>query len=326
MDPIAVASIRRQLDDLEEKQRDIAAQKAACQEKLTAAQNNLETTKAQIDAQRAQMSVLESQLAQIALQQYQDRGLNSTVAIMTSATTDDFLSYLTVMYQVTDTANTLFTALQLEQGTLADLERSAQAAVDAIEKEKATLDALDLEARMRIAEASSLLRNMTFVVYTTGRIGSSLVGHNAVGRGVADPNKAIPNPSGRLKSPMTKYLMTSAFGMRIHPISGAYHFHDGLDMAGPCGTQIIAPANGLVLDYYWAGGYGNRLVIDNGIIGGHHVVTSYNHLSGAIVKPGTSVVQGQVIALVGTTGTSTGCHLHYMIWIDGEIVNPGMYV
>ncbi|MCL2784505.1 MAG: M23 family metallopeptidase, partial [Propionibacteriaceae bacterium] len=277
------------------------------------------------EAQKTQMGQLESQLAQIALQQYQDRGLNSTVAIMTSTSTDDFISYLTVMQQVTDTANTLFTALQLEQGTLADLERSEKAAVETIQREQATLESLDREAKNQISEANSLLRNMTVVVSGTARVGS-LYGYNAIGKGSKDPYAAVPNPSRDLKSPMDRYLMTSAFGMRIHPISGAYHFHDGMDMAGPCGTAILAPANGLVLDYYWGGGYGNRLVVDHGMVGGRHIVTSFNHLSAGIAKPGTSVVQGQVIALVGTTGTSTGCHLHYMVWADGEMVNPALFV
>jgi murein DD-endopeptidase MepM/ murein hydrolase activator NlpD len=68
------------------------------------------------------------------------------------------------------------------------------------------------------------------------------------------------------------------------------------------------------------------LVVDNGIIGGHHIVTSYNHLSGGLVDPGESVTQGQPIAQVGTTGASTGCHLHWMIWSDGELIDPEPYV
>jgi len=85
------------------------------------------------------------------------------------------------------------------------------------------------------------------------------------------------------------------------------------------------PANGYVMDYYWAGSYGNRLVIDHGIIYGRHVVTSFNHLSAGLVGPGASVSQGDSIALVGTTGDSTGCHLHYMIWMDGQNVDPTPY-
>ena len=314
---------RQQLDELEQQQQDLAAQKVASQEKLKAAQNQLATTQAQISDQKEQMAGLQDQLSQIALQQYQDRGLNTTAMIMTSNSTDDFLGYITAMQQVTDTANTLFTSLQIEQGTLADLERSEEAAVAAISQEQANLAALEKDTREKVAQASALLDTMTAAAAASS---SSLAGVNAVGAGVADPTEAVPDPSPSLKSPLDSYVVTSAYGMRVHPITGEYSFHDGLDMGASCGTAVLAPANGFVIDYYWAGGYGNRMVVDNGIIGGHHIVTSFNHLSAGVAKPGTSVVQGQVIALVGSTGDSTGCHLHFMVWSDGEIVDPTPYI
>jgi len=320
----SIADVRTQLDNLEQQQQDLAAQKVASQEKMKAAQSQLSTTQTQIADQKAQMSQLESQLSQIALQQYQDRGLNSTMMIMTSNSSDDLLGYFTAMQQVTDTANTLLAELQIEKGTLADLERSEQAAIDTITAEQATLDSLEKDARAQIAKTSNLLNSMT-VAAASMSLSSSLGGVNSVGAGVADPTNAVPNPSPSLARPLDSFLVTSPYGMRVHPLTGAYAFHDGLDMAVSCGTPIVAPANGLVTDYYWAGSYGNRLVVDNGIINGHHIVTSYNHLSAGVAKPGTAVIQGQVIALVGTTGASTGCHLHYMIWSDGEIIDPTPY-
>jgi len=314
---------RQQLDDLEAQQQDLAAQKAASQEKLTAAQNQLTTTQAQIADQKQQMAGLQDQISQIALQQYQDRGLNTTAMIFTSNSTDDLLGYITAMQQVTDTANTLFASLQIEQGTLADLERSEAAAVDSISTEQANLDSLERNVRAQVAKAAALLNSMTAAAAAKS---SSLSGLNANGAGVADPSAAVPDPSPRLVSPLDKYTVTSPFGMRIHPITGAYSFHDGLDMGASCGTPVTAPANGFVIDYNWGGGYGNRLFVDNGIIGGHHIVTSYNHLSADVAKPGTSVVQGQAIALVGSTGDSTGCHLHFMVWSDGELLDPVPFI
>jgi len=314
---------RQQLDELEQQQQDLAAQKAASQEKLTAAQNQLTTTQAQIAEQKKQMDVLQSQISQIALQQYQDRGLNTTAMIMTSNSSDDLLNYITAMQQVTDTANTLFTSLQIEQGTLADLERSEQAALDSITAEQANLDSLEKDVRAQVAKASALLNSM--IAAAAAQTGS-LSGLNSVGAGVADPYASVPNPSPRLVSPLDNYTVSSPFGMRIHPITGDYSFHDGLDMSSSCGTPVTSPANGFVIDYNWGGGYGNRLVVDNGIIGGHHIVTSYNHLSADVAKPGTSVVQGQVLALVGSTGASTGCHLHFMVWSDGQLLDPAPYI
>jgi len=314
---------RQQLADLEQQQQDLAAQKLASEEKLKTAQSQLATTRSQIAEQKEQLARLQSQLSQIALQQYQDRGLNTTAIIMTSSSSDDLLGYITAMQQVTDTANTLFTSLQIEQGTLADLERSEEAAVTIIANEKANLETLEKDARAKVAKASALLSSMTAAAAAKN---GSLAGVNAVGAGVSDPNTTVPNPSPRLVSPLDSYTVTSAYGMRVHPISGSYLFHDGLDMGSSCGTPVLAPGNGFVIDYYWGGGYGNRLVVDNGIIGGHHIVTSYNHLASGVAQPGTSVGQGQVIALVGSTGDSTGCHLHFMVWSDGEIVDPTPYI
>lgn len=320
---VSMSEIRKKLDELEAQQRELAAKKSASAEKLTAAQNSLSTTRTQISAQREDMAKLEAQLTQIALQQYQDRGLNSTAVIMTSNSTDDFLNYLAAMQQVSDTTNTLFTALQIEQGTLAELERGEKVALDTIKEEQKEIAKLEMEARQKIAETSSLLNSMSGMA--TVRVGSSLGGYNAVGRGVSDPWKIVPNPSSSLISPLARFVVTSPYGMRVHPISGSWSFHDGYDMAASCGTPVLSPANGYVIDYYWAGGYGNRLVIDHGIVNGRHVVTSHNHLSAGVAKPGTTVVQGQVVALVGTTGASTGCHDHYMIWLNGEIVDPAPY-
>ncbi|MDR0488363.1 MAG: peptidoglycan DD-metalloendopeptidase family protein [Propionibacteriaceae bacterium] len=319
---VSMAEMRKKLDALEETQRELAARRSESTEKLTAAQNQLNTTRTQIVSQRDDMAHLEAQLIQIALQQYQDRGLNSTAVIMTSNSTDDFLSYLTAMYQVTDTANTLFAALQLEQGTLAELERSEKAAVDTIEREQQEIAALESESRKQIAETSRLLGNMSGMAGV--RAGSS--GVNVIGTGVSDPWKTVPNPSKSLVAPMETFTVSSPYGMRYHPVTGIWTFHDGYDMSSRCGSPVVSPANGYVIDYYWAGSYGNRLVIDHGIVNGRHVVSSHNHLSGGVAGPGLSVVQGQVVALIGSTGTSTGCHNHYMLWIDGEIVDPDPYV
>jgi len=315
--------VRTQLNDLEQQQQDLAAQRAAAQEKLTAAQNQLSTTQAQITEQKKQMDGLQAQISQIALQQYQDRGLNTTAVIISSDSADDLLGYITAMQQVTDTANTLFASLQIEQGTLEDLQNSEQAAIASINEEQANLDSVEKDVRAQVAKMSTVLNSMTQAASVQA---NSLAGVNAEGAGVDNPSQTVPNPSSKMTSPLGSYTLSSPFGMRIHPITGAYSFHDGLDMSTSCGTQITSPANGFVIDYYWAGSYGNRLVVDNGIIGGHHIVTSYNHLSSGVAQPGTSVSQGQVIALVGSTGASTGCHLHFMVWSDGEIVDPAPFI
>ncbi len=116
--------------------------------------------------------------------------------------------------------------------------------------------------------------------------------------------------------------ITSPFGMRFHPVLKITKLHDGTDFGAGCGAPIRAPYPGRVSQASFNAGYGNRLMIDHGVIAGRHVVSGYNHASSYAVGVGQPVVQGQMIGSVGTTGYSTGCHLHLMLWLDGNLVDP----
>lgn len=120
-----------------------------------------------------------------------------------------------------------------------------------------------------------------------------------------------PVPNGTFKSP---------FGMRRHPILGFSRMHTGVDWAAPRGTPIIAAGNGIVEKAGWANGYGNQTLIRHA----NGYVSSYNHQNGIArnVKPGAQVRQGQVIGWVGSTGLSTGPHLHYELIVNGNKVDP----
>ncbi|QGF24392.1 peptidoglycan DD-metalloendopeptidase family protein [Raineyella fluvialis] len=128
--------------------------------------------------------------------------------------------------------------------------------------------------------------------------------------------------SAGLASPIPGAPITSPYGMRVHPITGVYKLHDGTDFGAGCGTPIRAAAAGRVTQRYYNAGYGNRLFLDHGSLGGARTVTSYNHLSSYAVSVGQWVNQGQVIGYVGATGYATGCHLHFMVWRNGQMVNP----
>ena len=112
--------------------------------------------------------------------------------------------------------------------------------------------------------------------------------------------------------------ITSGFGMRYHPILHFGRMHKGIDFGAHYGQPIVATADGQVTRAGWAGGYGRQLRLAHG--GG--MATSYNHMSRIIVEPGTLVHQGQVIGYVGSSGLSTGPHLHYEVYRNGVAVNP----
>ena len=116
--------------------------------------------------------------------------------------------------------------------------------------------------------------------------------------------------------------ISSPYGYRIHPIYKTKKFHSGIDLAAPGGTNILAASDGVVVRAGWNGGYGNCIVIDHG--GG--VSTLYGHARKLLVSTGQKVTRGQVIALVGTTGASTGNHLHFEVLLNGKTTDPMPYL
>jgi len=121
----------------------------------------------------------------------------------------------------------------------------------------------------------------------------------------------------------TKGWLTSAFMReRVHPILHLARPHEGIDVTAPMSAEIEAPASGIVTEVRWEEGYGNMITLDHG----YGLVTRYAHCSKILVARGTRVKRGQTIALVGSTGLSTGPHLHYEVWVNGHPVDPIKYV
>lgn len=117
--------------------------------------------------------------------------------------------------------------------------------------------------------------------------------------------------------------ITSGFGYRTDPITGATAYHSGLDIGASCGTPIKAAGTGVILSAgFNSGGYGNMTLINHG----NGLSTLYGHQSSIIVSEGQSVTQGQVIGYVGSTGKSTGCHLHFEVRSGGNPVDPRAYL
>lgn len=122
--------------------------------------------------------------------------------------------------------------------------------------------------------------------------------------------------------PVADMRLTSSFGVRSDPFRGTAAFHAGLDIPGPVGTPIYATADGIVSRSERAGAYGLLVEINHG----KGIQTRYAHLSKMLVDPNTRVRRGQLIGLMGSTGRSTGPHLHYEVRVDGRAVNPTPYI
>lgn len=116
--------------------------------------------------------------------------------------------------------------------------------------------------------------------------------------------------------------ISSTFGMRVDPFLGRPAFHTGIDFRGDIGDAVRATGNGMVVSAGWSGGYGRMVEIDHG----HGLSTRYGHLSSIVVQVGQMVKIGQVVGRMGSTGRSTGPHLHYETRVDGDAVDPQRFL
>lgn len=140
----------------------------------------------------------------------------------------------------------------------------------------------------------------------------------AVGTTAFAPRKvSIPS-----RNPLNNAALTSNFGMRTHPVLGGRRAHKGIDLAAPTGTPVYASADGVISKAEWFSSYGLYIAIEHGC----EIQTRYGHLSRLNVAAGQPVKKGDLIGYVGSTGRSTGPHLHYEVRIAGTAVNPVPYM
>jgi murein DD-endopeptidase MepM/ murein hydrolase activator NlpD len=131
------------------------------------------------------------------------------------------------------------------------------------------------------------------------------------------PKVSIPS-----RSPVSAARLTSDYGMRTHPVLGGRRGHKGIDLAGPVGTPIYATADGMIGKAEWFSSYGLYIQIEHG----GELQTRYGHLSRLNVAAGQMVRKGDLIGYMGSTGRSTGSHLHYEVRVAGAAVNPVPYM
>lgn len=142
-------------------------------------------------------------------------------------------------------------------------------------------------------------------------------------RGSSGSTQGAVVGSGAMSWPVHgEIIITSPFGSRTHPVFGTTRFHSGYDIAADYGDPVYAADGGVVSDAGWLGGYGKAVIIDHG----NGLVTLYGHNSELLVSEGQSVRQGQQIARAGSTGYSTGPHVHFEVRRNGSPVDPGQYL
>ncbi len=173
----------------------------------------------------------------------------------------------------------------------------------------------DIENNLRVKKTELLnLEKQLDSLYQKSREITSMIKKLQSQQQYAGGEMAWPVPSC--------YRVVSPFGMRLHPILGKYRMHTGVDINGRYGASIVAANTGTVIYSGWQSGYGYTVIIDHGVSSGKGISTLYAHCSSILVRTGQGVKKGQIIAKIGSTGLSTGPHLHFEVRENGEPVNP----
>ena len=232
-------------------------------------------------------------------------------------------------------------ALELDRQTVRD-KQAAEGRVNALvvaqreahaaaERQRAQDQAviLQLEAESRALETqlAELARQAKERAAREAEAAAAQAEQASRGRSAPAPPVTVQSQAGSgMTRPIVNMRPTSNFGMRNHPIYGRPRMHNGVDFGAPTGTTVVAALAGQVVTAGFSGSAGNMVALDHGIVGGRHLTTVYMHLSRIDVRGGVSVGRGQRIGAVGSTGASTGPHLHFEVRLDGSPVNPLGYL
>lgn len=201
--------------------------------------------------------------------------------------------------------------LDNEQAAMEMLIASKEEEIDGYENDIENKEAAIAEYEAMIAEQNQIIKDLEAAILAEKK------------RLIEQNRKAIVYDGGQFKWPAPSYTRISdEYGERIHPILGVKQFHNGLDMAAPSGSPILAAYDGEVVAASYSATMGNYIMIDHG----DGLITIYMHASALLVSQGQTVAKGEQIGKVGSTGRSTGPHLHFSVRKDGSYVSPWNYL
>ncbi len=311
--------------------------------KLDAAEQEDRRISAQIAIDERRMAELSQIVSELARSSYRGEDSDSTLRlIFGAANTDEFVSEFTLQHTATRTQGRALA--EMEQ--IAAMNRNRADRQDAVREYAEQLRAIAAKlvdeserartiAESRKAEIEELLvEQVEIKAFLEGERDAFLAELKRVEREQLETefelailarkqlDAGLSYGDGIFTPPVSTVYVTSPYGYRIHPIYGARIFHSGVDMRARCGVPIYAVTHGQVEWAKPSGGHGNQVMLSHGVIDGKVYMSSYNHLTRFNVSNGDLVFRGDVIGFAGTTGSSTACHLHLEILINGKITNP----
>lgn len=331
----ALAETRRKLDAARVRDGDLRRRLEIAIEEEATAQRQLRDVE-------ASMWSLRDSIGQVARRAYQQGSLAGLSVVVRSETPAQMMSRIEAfrtLMRADEAALARLKAVHAEtdgrQKALAQARDQVRAEREAAAAHVAELTRLEAEAAVAAAAVEKLVEQRRAALTTAseekaadqqryealvaeqGRLTDLVNRLNAPSRS----GSRTTEQGGALSYPVDAAI-TSTFGSRFHPILEVVKLHTGTDFAAPSGTPVRAAREGTVIAADHNAAYGNRVVISHGRVNGVALTTTYNHLSRIDVAKGRKVTRGQVVGLVGTTGYSTGPHLHFEVLADGKFTDP----
>lgn len=285
----------------------------ALQEEMKVLQGQIEETKKKMEKKQKEIKKQEGDLNQRLTAMYKTGTVGFVDVILSSQDIADLISNIGMVQKILESDQNLLEKLQDDYAELekikADLDEqeialsAKQAETEAlVEKFKAEADKYKAEEEQLLAEAQALAAE-------AARNASNATEQILANGGSID--------TSNYSWPTTSQTITSAYGWRICPFHGK-EFHNGIDIGGSTGLPIYAINDGIVTRASWYGGYGNCIILSCG----GDISALYGHLSGFNCSQGDFVVKGTLIGYMGSTGNSTGPHLHFTVFLGSEAISP----
>lgn len=316
---------------------DVNARIGSLDERASATQRRIDATTIQLAAARRSLQLHDSMLRRRLVDMYENGDLGYFNVLISARSFSDFVERWEDLRLLVAANQRAVRARKAAEREVA----SAEAALEATRLQLQQQQQAQTEARNQLSTLASERKNLVDLTAAQRRTVASQVAQmedlsaaeesqlegliqqrqrelEAQRRAAGIAGSPPPSAGGGQFSWPVTGTITSPFGWRSNPFGGSPEFHQGLDIAAPSGTTVTAAASGTVIMAQWYGGYGNYILIDHG--GGFS--TGYGHLSAIYVANGQSIKRGQAIGAVGSTGASTGPHLHFEVRIDGKPVDP----
>ena len=330
-----LAAVQKKLDGLGGQIAAVEDKLSVTREKLTVLRKELRLKKLELAEAQAKLELEQKNFAARAVLSYKSEDLDYVDVVLASSSFEDLISRVNTIHDLLGGNNALVGDLESSRDSV-DAERDAigkrESAVAAAAR--VLQDKSDELAALRAAQAASqaaalavrqqkkgALKGVNQDLAELERQENQLLAESAAITGVITGSSGSGSGGGSLGWPVSGPV-TSPFGWRIHPILGYKKFHTGIDIGVGYGVPIHAAGSGTVIYATWMGGYGNVIIVDHG----NGLSTLYAHQSSLAVGTGAHVARGQTVGYVGSTGFSTGPHLHFEVRVNGNPVDPMGYL